>query len=319
MLSSSINEDSSPVTETMTSVTTSTCFTDTSNENKSTSTSIETIEGKESTGRFRRQGRLQVLRQGRLAGREGQSQRAMVIRTGTTTGPKSPGQPLLRVSTVPENALSQTLRRRQASLSQKTEVPLPRRQLPKATNSMDRSRTTIITSSSSNEKQWQLPRRLRQLPSPKNSFDRNRSNVSSLLQRSTKPTSLFLQKLSDHASSTFHSASTTLRLRPEEPSAVNAASDDATQDTLLIAAEHFAYSQQDIVSILRDREAFETLKISLRQRSCVTNTYLKLNVHFFVQHVKQVRLARHQHFLQETTTAATTEASPRMTISMAAA
>ena len=53
-------------------------------------------------------------------------------------------------------------------------------------------------------------------------------------------------------------------------------------------------SQQEVLSILQDDAAFQTLKTSLRQRGCVTNGYLKENFHFYVQHVKAVRAARQQ-------------------------
>jgi hypothetical protein len=38
-----------------------------------------------------------------------------------------------------------------------------------------------------------------------------------------------------------------------------------------------------------DDEAFRNLKKSLRQHGCVTNGFLKENVHFYVRHVKDVR------------------------------
>jgi hypothetical protein len=197
-------------------------------------TTPSTMEGTVCKGRVRRRGRLEGEGDGPIPS-------TRIGRTGTTAGPKVAGAPLLRVSTVPENALSQTLLRRR---------------LPRATSS-NGNHTKPCSNGNGNSR------------------------------------TTLLQKLSDQASSTLHTASTTLRLRPDRPAVAVGHVD--LQDPLLSAAQQFAYSQQDIVSILTDREAFQTLKASLRQRSCVTNAYLKLNVHFYVQHVKQVRLARHQH------------------------
>ena len=53
-----------------------------------------------------------------------------------------------------------------------------------------------------------------------------------------------------------------------------------------------SYTHQDIESIVLEDEAFQVLKKSLRQKGCVTNAYLKENVHLYVQHVKQVRERR---------------------------
>ncbi|CAB9526030.1 expressed unknown protein [Seminavis robusta] len=53
-----------------------------------------------------------------------------------------------------------------------------------------------------------------------------------------------------------------------------------------------SYTDRDIQSIIMEDEAFRNLKASLRQRGCITNNYLKENVHFYVRHVKQVRQRR---------------------------
>jgi hypothetical protein len=55
---------------------------------------------------------------------------------------------------------------------------------------------------------------------------------------------------------------------------------------------NLAYTDRDLISMLSEDEAFRTLKVSLRQRGCVTNAYLKENAHFYIKHVKDVRAAR---------------------------
>jgi hypothetical protein len=52
------------------------------------------------------------------------------------------------------------------------------------------------------------------------------------------------------------------------------------------------YSQEDIISILNEDDEFRILQRSLRQRGCVTNGYLKENIHFYVLHVKETRARR---------------------------
>ena len=56
--------------------------------------------------------------------------------------------------------------------------------------------------------------------------------------------------------------------------------------------ERLAYTREDVVSIVEEYQAFQTLKASLRQRGCVTNTYLKENFHHYARHVKDVRERR---------------------------
>lgn len=56
--------------------------------------------------------------------------------------------------------------------------------------------------------------------------------------------------------------------------------------------EDLSYSHRDVESIILEDEAFRVLKQSLRQRGCVTNAFLKENVHLYIQHVKQVRERR---------------------------
>lgn len=58
------------------------------------------------------------------------------------------------------------------------------------------------------------------------------------------------------------------------------------------AMKLLAFSQEDVVSIAEDDQAFRTLKASLRQRGCVTNTYLYENLHHYVRHIKDVRERR---------------------------
>jgi hypothetical protein len=70
------------------------------------------------------------------------------------------------------------------------------------------------------------------------------------------------------------------------------AESDDEEDRFQDPLNNLGYSQKDIISILNEDEAFQVLKRSLRQRGCVTNGYLKENIHFYVMHVKETRARR---------------------------
>ena len=67
---------------------------------------------------------------------------------------------------------------------------------------------------------------------------------------------------------------------------------DQTEERFKADLINLAYTDRDLISIVNEDEAFRTLKTSLRQRGCTTNTYLRQTFHFFVAHVKNVRANR---------------------------
>lgn len=70
--------------------------------------------------------------------------------------------------------------------------------------------------------------------------------------------------------------------------------DPPPHDRFAAELSHLIYTDRDLLSITNEDEAFRTLKESLRQRGCVTNGYLRQNLHFFVKHVKDVRANRNK-------------------------
>jgi hypothetical protein len=66
--------------------------------------------------------------------------------------------------------------------------------------------------------------------------------------------------------------------------------------------ETLSFTQKDIVYIAYyDEEAFQMLKANLRAKGCVTNSYLKENLHFYVKYVKDSRAKRIQRERRGTT------------------
>lgn len=63
--------------------------------------------------------------------------------------------------------------------------------------------------------------------------------------------------------------------------------------------KHLQYTQRDVHSVLIDDKAFKALQKALRQRGCVTNTYLKENFHLYVRHMKDVDQLRQRHVKEE--------------------
>ena len=64
--------------------------------------------------------------------------------------------------------------------------------------------------------------------------------------------------------------------------------------------QQLTFSPSDVRSmVLEDDQAFQNLKTSLRSRGCVTNAYLKENVHFYIRHVKDVRAHRLRQVAQQ--------------------
>jgi len=52
------------------------------------------------------------------------------------------------------------------------------------------------------------------------------------------------------------------------------------------------YSVEDVVNIVADDRSFRALQKKLRQRGCVTNTFLQQNLHFYVRNLKDRRASR---------------------------
>ena len=59
-------------------------------------------------------------------------------------------------------------------------------------------------------------------------------------------------------------------------------------------AQTLQFTQGDIMKVAMDDRTFQSLKDGLRKRGVITNNYLRENLHFYVQHIKQVEAARRQ-------------------------
>ncbi|CAB9527537.1 expressed unknown protein [Seminavis robusta] len=170
-------------------------------------------------------------------------------------------------------------RKQRVRISPDTEEPVPSADKLRGKSPLRRVGTTVPQKAG--------PPLLRSSTVPENSLSQNRSRralpAADTAHKDTA-TSKLLQKISNHVPNK-------LRLRPaEEPT--------RPVDPMQVSLEQYHYSTQDTLSIVTDREAFQNLKQSLRQRRCVTNAYLKMNFHFYVQHCKRVREARHQYELK---------------------
>jgi len=73
-------------------------------------------------------------------------------------------------------------------------------------------------------------------------------------------------------------------------------SPEADNDAFAYDLRALQYSQADVLSmVVQEEDSFQSLKASLRKRGCVTNSYLKENMHFYIQHCKHVQRAKAEH------------------------
>lgn len=67
--------------------------------------------------------------------------------------------------------------------------------------------------------------------------------------------------------------------------------DDETIDYMMDALDEMACTQADVPDLIDD-DNFRQLQQSLRNRGCVTNTYIQQNMHKYVKHVRSVKEAK---------------------------
>jgi hypothetical protein len=57
-------------------------------------------------------------------------------------------------------------------------------------------------------------------------------------------------------------------------------------------AQTLRFTQGDILKVAMDDQTFQSLKDGLRKRGVITNNYLRENLHFYVQHIKELEARR---------------------------